>query len=260
MGTNDKTTGFEIREHSAIITILGFTPDHIGTNTFCYELAELCGNIEMDDDVRVVIITAPEKETLFEKKQAKGPLPSNPRGETSPLSPHPSESIADLDRPTVAAIHGDAFGQGLELAMACDIRIVSESSRFCLPHMHEGLFPQDGGTQRLPRLVGKGKALEMILTGESIDAREALRIGLVNIVQSSGDVTKKALDLARDIASKAPISLRFIREAIYKGMDLTLDQGLRMEGDLYLLLYGTRDRVHGIESFQKKQKPSFQGK
>jgi enoyl-CoA hydratase len=260
MGTNDKTTGFEIREHAAIITIPGFTPDHIGTGTFCYELAEFCGNIEMDDGVRVVIITGPEEETLFDKKQTTEPSSPNLRGETSPLSPHPSESIASLDRPTIAAIHGDAFGLGLELAMACDIRIVSESSRFCLPHIHQGLFPQDGGTQRLPRLVGKGKALEMILTGESIDAGEALRIGLVNMVQSSGDVTGKALGLARDMASKAPISLRFVREAIYKGMDLTLDQGLRMEGDLYLLLYGTRDRVHGIESFQKKLEPSFQGK
>jgi enoyl-CoA hydratase/carnithine racemase len=100
----------------------------------------------------------------------------------------------------------------------------------------------------------------MILTGELIDAGEALRIGLVNIVQPPEDVMKKALELARDMSSKAPISMRFVREAIYKGMDLTLDQGLRMEGDLYLLLHSTQDRVHGIESFKKKQKPSFQGK
>jgi enoyl-CoA hydratase len=260
MGTNDRTTGFEKKEHTAIITIPGFTADHIGTDTFSCELAELCTDIEMDDDVRVVIITEPAEETLYKKKQAKGPLPSSPRGEASLLSPHPSESITGLDRPTIAAIHGGAFGLGLELAMACDIRIASESSCFGSPYIHEGLLPQDGGTQRLPRLVGKGKALEMILTGEPIDAGEALRIGLVNMVQSSGDVTKKVLGLAREMASKAPISLRFVREAIYKGMDLTLDQGLRLEGDLYLLLYGTRDRVHGIESFQKKQKPSFQGR
>jgi enoyl-CoA hydratase/carnithine racemase len=260
MGTNDKVPGFEKREHIAIITIPGFTTDDIATDAFFYELSELCAGIEMDEDVRVVIINSPEEKILFEKKRPKGSLPSNLHGETSPLSPHPSESIAGLDRPTIAAIHGDAFGQGLELAMACDIRIAAESSCFSLPYIHEGLVPQDGGTQRLPRLVGKGKALEMILTGQPIDAREALRIGLVNMVQSSGDVTKKALDLARDMATKAPISLRFVREAIYKGMDLTLDQGLRMEGDLYLLLYGTQDRIHGIESFQKKQKPSFQGK
>ncbi len=258
--SNDKTLRFEKREHTAIITIPGFSAVPIDMDTFAYELAELCADIETDGDIRVVVITAPEEKTLYEKKHIQESLLRNPREETSPLLPHPSESIAGLDRPTIAVIHGDALGQGLELAMACDIRIVSESSRFGLPHIHEGLFPQDGGTQRLPRLVGKGKALEMILTGETIGAVEALRIGLVNIVQPSGDVTRKALDLAKDMASKAPISLRFIREAIYKGMDLTLDQGLRMEGDLYLLLYGTRDRVHGIESFQKKEKPLFEGK
>jgi enoyl-CoA hydratase/carnithine racemase len=260
MGINDKITGFEKSERVAIITIPGFTTDHIETDTFSYELAEVCAEIEMDEDIRVVIITAPEEKILHKGTPAKGPLSFIPRVETSALLPHLSESIAGLDRPTIAAIHGNAFGQGLELAMACDMRIASESSHFGLPHIHEGFLPHDGGTQRLPRLVGKGKALEMVLTGESIDAAEALRTGLVNMVQPPGDVMKKAQELARDMASKAPIALRFAREAIYKGMDLTLDQGLRMEGDLYLLLYGTRDRVHGIESFKKKQKPSFQGK
>jgi enoyl-CoA hydratase len=260
MSTNNRIPGFDKREHMAIITIPGFDTDDIETDTFAYDLAELCVDIEMDKDILVVIVTAPEGKTLHKEKQSKGPLSSNPHTEISPLSPHLSESIAGLDRPTIAAINGDAFGHGLELAMACDMRIVSLSSHFGLPHIREGLMPQDGGTQRLPRLVGKGKALEMILTGESIDAGEALRIGLVNIVQPPEDVMKKALDLAQDMSSKAPISMRFVREAIYKGMDLTLDQGLRMEGDLYLLLYGTQDRVHGIESFKKRQKPSFRGK
>jgi enoyl-CoA hydratase len=250
----------EKKEHTAIITIPSFTTDDLGTDMFSYELAELCAEIEMDDDIRVVIVTSPEEKTFHERNAGEEPLSSNAPGEMSTLPPHISESISDLDRPTIAAIHGDAIGQGLELAMACDIRVVSESSHFGLPHIREGLVPQDGGTQRLPRLVGKGKALEMVLTGELIDAQEALQIGLVNMVQSSGDMMKKTLRLAQEMASKAPISLRFAREAIYKGMDLTLDQGLRMEGDLYLLLYSTRDRVHGIESFKKKQKPSFQGK
>jgi enoyl-CoA hydratase/carnithine racemase len=260
METECSIPSFEKREHTAIITIPGFTKNDIGEDIFSYNLAELCGVIEMDEDIRVVIITSPEEKTHYAGSLAKGPLSSISREETSAPLPHLSESIAGLDRPTMAAIHGDAFGQGLELAMACDMRIASESSRFGLPHIHEGLVPQDGGTQMLPRLVGKAKALEMILTGELIDAQEALRTGLINIVQPPEDVMEKALELARDMASKAPIALRFAREAIYKGMDLTLDQGLRMEGDLYLLLYGTQDRVHGIESFKNKEKPSFQGK
>jgi enoyl-CoA hydratase/carnithine racemase len=260
METNYTMPGFEKREYTAIITIPDFTTDCIRTDAFSYNLAELCGTIEMDKDIRVVIVTAPEEQTHHAGNEAKEPVSIISRGIRSALLPRLSESIAGLDRPTIAAVHGDAFGQGLEMAMACDIRIASESSSFGLPHIHEGVIPQDGGTQRLPRLVGKGKALEMILTGESIDAGEALRTGLVNMVESSGNVMKKALELARDMTSKAPIALRFAREAIYKGMDLTLDQGLRMEGDLYLLLYGTQDRVQGIESFKKKQKPSFQGK
>jgi enoyl-CoA hydratase len=260
METEYAIPGFEKREHTAIITIPGFTTNDIATETFSYDFAELCAEIETDEDIRVVIVTAPEEKTLHEGKVVKELLFPHLPEETSPLSLHLSESIAGLDRPTIAATNGDVSGQGLELVMACDMRIASESSRFGLPHIHEGLIPQDGGTQRLPRLVGKGKALEMVLTGELIDAGEALRVGLVNMVQSSGDVMEKALELARDMASKAPISLRFVREAIYKGMDLTLDQGLRMEGDLYLLLYSTHDRIHGIESFRKKQKPSFQGK
>jgi enoyl-CoA hydratase len=260
MGTNNKITGFEKREHIAIITIPGFTTDDIGTDVFSYELSELCADIEMDKEVRVVIIASPEEKTPHKGETPEKSLFSSPQGETSALLLHFSEAIAGLDRPTIAAIYGDAFGQGLELAMACDMRIASKSSHFGLSHIHEGLVPHDGGTQRLPRLVGKGKALEMVLTGEAIDAGEALRTGLVNMVQPSGNVMKKALSLAQDMTTKAPISLRFAREAIYKGMDLTLDQGLRMEGDLYLLLYGTQDRIHGIESFKKRQKPSFQGK
>ena len=191
MGTNNKITGFEKREHIAIITIPGFTTDDIGTDVFSYELSGLCADIEMDEEVRVVIIASPEEKTPHKGETTEKSLFTSPQGETSALLPHLSESIAGLDRPTIAAIHGDAFGQGLELAMACDMRIASKSSRFGMPHIHEGLAPQNGGTQRLPRLVGKGKALEMILTGKSIDAGEALRIGLVNMVQSSGDVTWK---------------------------------------------------------------------
>lgn len=258
--TSDKSIILTKREHMAIITIPGFTADHIGADTFSYELTELCANIEMDDDVHVVIITEPEEKTLYEKKQAKRSLPSSPRGEASLLSPHPAESIAHIDRPTIAAFNGDATGEGLELALACDIRIVSESTRLGLTNIHEGSIPHNGGTQRLPRLIGKGRALQMVLTGELIDATEALRIGLVNIVQPARDVWKKTLELAFDMATKAPISLRFTREAIYKGTDLTLDQGLTMEGDLYLLLFSTEDRVEGIEAFKKKKDPSFKGK
>ena len=158
-------------------------------------------------------------------------------------------------------LHGrDAVGLGLELALACDIRICTEPCHFGFPHIEKGSIPRDGGTQRLPRLVGKAKAIEMILMGESIDAREACRIGLVNRIVPSEDLTASVMKMALEMASKAPFSLKYAKEAICKGMDLTLEQGLRLEGDLYFLLHTTRDREEGIKAFREKRTPRFEGK
>ncbi len=168
--------------------------------------------------------------------------------------------IGSFDRPVIAAINGDAFGQGLELVLACDLRISSESANFAMPHVSNGEIPWDGGTQRLARLVGRSKALEMILGGECINAREALRIGLVNDVVSPDDLMPTVLKTARDMAGKGPIALRYAKEAIHKGMDMTLEQGLRLEADLYFLLHTTEDRTEGITAFREKRNPHFEGK
>ena len=122
------------------------------------------------------------------------------------------------------------------------------------------MIPRDGGTQRLARLVGKGNALEMILTGKTIDAQEAYRIGLVHKVVSSDDLEKTVMDSAQGMASKGPLALKYAKEAIHTGMDLTLEQGLHLEADLYLLLHTTQDRTEGIRAFQEKKKPQFEGK
>lgn len=168
-------------------------------------------------------------------------------------------AIASLERVAIAAIGGDALGEGLELALACDIRIASEKASFCLPHTGYGLIPSGGGTQRLPRLVGKGKALEMILTADPIDAREAFRIGLVNKVVPSEKLLSEAEELAKRIITKGPIALRYAKEAINKGLDLTLEQGLRLEADLYFLIQTTADRMEGIRAFMEKRPPQFKG-
>jgi enoyl-CoA hydratase len=129
-----------------------------------------------------------------------------------------------------------------------------------LPHIRLGLIPWDGGTQRLSRLVGRGKALEMILTGEMIDAQEADRIGLVSKIIPSGELIATATNMAREMASKGSIALRYVKEAVYKGMDLTIEQGLRLEADLYFLLHTTKDRAEGIQAFREKKTPKFEGK
>ena len=169
---------------------------------------------------------------------------------------------AAMDRcgqPIIAAIRGFALGGGLELALACDIRIAGEDSQLGLTEVNLAIIPGGGGTQRLPRLVGRGKALEMILTGARIDAREALRIGLVERVVPAGEVQASAQALARMLAEKAPVALRYAKEAVVKGLGLPLDDGLRLENDLATLLRTTEDRIEGAKAFLEKRKPRFTG-
>ena len=169
---------------------------------------------------------------------------------------------AAMDRcpqPIIAAIRGFALGGGLELALACDIRIAGEDSQLGLTEVNLAIIPGGGGTQRLPRLVGRGKALEMILTGARVDAREALRIGLVERVVPATEVMSSAQALARTLAEKAPVALRYAKEAVVKGLGLPLEDGLRLENDLATLLRTTDDRIEGAKAFLEKRKPRFTG-
>jgi len=169
---------------------------------------------------------------------------------------------AAMDRcpqPIIAAIRGFALGGGLELALACDIRIAGEDSQLGLTEVNLAIIPGGGGTQRLPRLVGRGKALEMILTGGRIDASEALRIGLVERVVPATEVLSSAQALARTLAEKAPVALRYAKEAVVKGLGLPLEDGLRLENDLATLLRTTDDRIEGAKAFIEKRKPRFTG-
>jgi enoyl-CoA hydratase len=168
--------------------------------------------------------------------------------------------VAAIEKPVIAAVNGDALGPGLELALSCDIRLASDRAKFGFPEVAEGFIPAGGGTQRLPRIVGRGKALELILTAETITAKEALEIGLVSKIMPPKELFTQAGSLAKDIAAKGPIALRFIKEAVNKGLDLTLEQGLRLEADLYFLLHTTADRTEGITAFLEKRKPKFKGK
>lgn len=222
-------------------------------------LNEVCVQIAWDQEVRVVVVGLPqEKASSGESDLIQAVSMDTLEREIDFLSL--TEPVAELDRPVIAAISSDAIGQGLELALACDMRIASETSRFGLPQIQSGTIPWDGGTQRLSRLVGKGKALEMILTGEIIDAQEALRIGLVNKVVPEAELMRVTMDMAQEMASKGPIALRYIKEAIYKGMDMSLEQGLRLEADLYLLIHTSKDRTEGIQAFREKRAPKFEGK
>jgi len=171
-----------------------------------------------------------------------------------------TDVLDDSAKPVVAAIHGYALGGGLEHALACNYRIAVPSAKVGLPEVLIGVLPGGGGTQRLPRLVGRGKALEMILTGARIPAAEALRIGLVERMVPAGEALKAAHELARTIAEKAPIALRYAKESVVKGLGMALEDGLRLEGDLSTLLRTTEDRVEGAKAFIEKRKPRWTGK
>ena len=169
---------------------------------------------------------------------------------------------AAMDRcgqPIIAAINGFALGGGLELALACDIRTAGEDSQLGLTEVNLAIIPGGGGTQRLPRLVGRGKALEMILTGARVDAREALRIGLVERVVPTAEVHTSARALAKMLAERAPVAMRYAKEAVVKGLGMSLEDGLRLENDLATLLRTTEDRIEGAKAFLEKRKPRFTG-
>jgi enoyl-CoA hydratase len=223
------------------------------------ELTEFCAEIVSDEEIRVVVLAGGEEGSFSIEAGLAKEFSKDSAMEQRKIW-FLSEPIAKIDRPVIAAIQGNAIGQGLELALVCDIRIATETSRFGFPQIKDGLIPWDGGTQRLSRLVGRGKAIEMILSGEMIDAKEAYRIGLVNKVVHPDKLLTTAMDMAQEMAAKGPIALRYTKEAIYQGMDMTLEQGLRLEADLYLLLHTTKDREEGIRAFREKRVPQFEGR
>lgn len=164
-----------------------------------------------------------------------------------------------LEKPVIAMINGLCLGAGLELALACDIRIASESARFGQPEILIGIIPGGGGTQRLSRLVGIGKAKELILTGKMIDASEALRIGLVNQVTPADQLQETVESLAQAISKQSPLTVEWAKRAINTGQDTSLSTGLAYEALVECLLFSTEDRKEGMKAFLEKRKPQFKG-
>ena len=253
--------GLEIekKDHVAIMRILDSQKGLSGLVRLTQEVSERITMDRFDNDIRVLILEEKGKGAFCIGEEILASIPEALRSANGIFSSI-ALSISKIEVPVIAGVEGDAVGSGLEWILACDLRIASETSRFGLPQIKAGVIPAEGGTQRLARLVGMGKALEMILTGEWIDAQEALRIGLVNGIVPRGEVSNTVMALAKDMASKSPISTRYAKEAICKGMDLKLDQGLRLEADLYYLMHTTRDRAEGIQAFQKKRKAHFEGR
>jgi enoyl-CoA hydratase len=165
-----------------------------------------------------------------------------------------------MGKPVIAAVNGYALGGGCELAMACHIRIASENAKFGQPEVKLGITPGYGGTQRLPRIVGKGNALQLLLTGEQIDAREALRIGLVSRVVPADQLLTEAETLMRTILANGPVAVKLVMEAVHRGLEMTLEEGLELEADAFGLVAATGDMKEGLTAFLEKRPAKFQGK
>ncbi len=258
----DSLIVFQKSNHIAQITLNRPSIGNVINLQLGQALEETCRQANEDESIYVVIITGAGDifcagSTLEQsRKSRRKQLITEEMGTQYNVA----TTIASVGKPVIAAINGDAFGQGLELALACDIRIASSTARLGFPNVARGIIPMDGGTQRLSRIIGKGKALELILMADTISAGEAEKIGLVSKVVAPESLAAEVNALAKAMTTKAPIALRYIKEAVHKGTDMTLEQGLRLEADLYFLLHTTSDRTEGIQAFSQKRTPEFKGK
>jgi enoyl-CoA hydratase/carnithine racemase len=254
----------EVEDNIALLTI-----DHPPVNSFnkqvVTELGEAVDELLADDEVKAIVITGggtrafvagadiPEIKELLETPEegydeARAFIE---RGQATHLK------IEQADKPIIAAINGFCLGGGLELAMSCHMRICSDRARLGQPEINLGLIPGWGGTQRLPRLVGKAKALEMILTGDQITAQDAYRVGLVNKVVPAGAVLKEARGLARKIVSKSKFPIAASLKAVTEGLEKTVEEGLEVEKEQFVALADTEDIREGVSAFLEKRQPEF---
>jgi enoyl-CoA hydratase len=227
------------------------------------ELAAACEALADDPQVRVVVLSGGEG-AAFSLGWDASLLAAQVEGEAAARGGerlgHTFDFLAQMPRPVICAINGDAVSAGLELALACDVRLACPEARFAFPETAWGLIPMAGGTQRLARIVGRGAALELILTAEPIDAQTALRIGLVSQVVPRDRLLVEASALAERIAARGPLAVRYAKEAVSQGLDMSLEQALRFETDLTIILQTTEDRAEGVRAFLEKRAPEFRGR
>ena len=224
------------------------------------EIVEALDRLRPDDAVRVVILTG-AGEKAFVAGADIGEF-----AERTPLQQREAmqgrrvfDEVAAFPKPTIAMINGFALGGGCELALACDMRIAAPSARFGQPEIRLGLIPGGGGTQRLPRLIGAGRALRLILTGDLIDAAEAYRIGLVDVLAEDGALHERTLEIARAMAAHSPVALRLAKSAVAAALEAPLSAGLAHERELFITAFGSDDRAEGVTAFLEKRTPEFTG-
>lgn len=225
------------------------------------ELRAALLDLQRDQAVRVVILTGAGEKSFVAGADIKELAEQTPIGgrELARTGQAVFNLVEDLGKPVIAAINGYALGGGCELAMACTLRLAADTAKLGQPEIALGIIPGYGGTQRLPRLIGRGRALEMMLTGAPITAAEAHRVGLVNQVVPAAELMTRARDLARTLAQQAPIAVRYILQAVTHGLEMPMDEALAYEATFFGLLATTGDMREGTRAFLEKRKPEFRG-
>lgn len=252
---------WEKKDSTGLMTINN-PPVNALSGKVVYEMLECLGEMEKDDGVRVVVVTGAGPKAFMagaDIKEFPHLMQGKPgvAGEYAARVHNMLNYLDNFPKPTVAAINGLALGGGCELALSCDLRVAGENALLGLPEIKLGIFPGGGGTQRLPRLVGEAKAKELMYLGDFIPAQEALRIGLVNSVAPQGEVVAAALELAKKISHRPGAALSLIKQAVDRGLQMTLQEGLRLECDLFDRVFLTEDSREGVSAFIEKREPKF---
>jgi len=256
-----ETITVEKRGGAAILTIN--RPDKLNALNYKVHAEGVAAldELKRDDEIRVVVITGAGEKSFIAGADISEFADKTPVSQRNLFHEKSLfNSIDTFPKPVIAMINGFCLGGGCELALACDLRMASEKARFGQPEINLGIIPGGGGTQRLTRLIGEGKSMEMILTGDMIDAQTALQLGLVNHVFPAEELEAKTMEMANKIAEKSPIALQMAKEAVKLASRTNLDEGLRREVDLFALCFSTEDKEEGVNAFLEKRKPNFKGK
>jgi len=251
------------KKDGSIATIIFNRPEvHNALNAAMVDgLEELLDKIEKDRDIRVMVLTGAGEKSFLSGSDIKELSKRTPLSgiETSIRRQSLLNRIAGLHIPSIAAINGYAFGVGCEIALACTFRVASDRAKLGQLEINLGIIPGAGGTQRLPRLIGRAKATELILTGKVIDAEEAFRIGLVNNVVPSDSLTMECYEFAKVLAEKSPVAVKYALRAINQGIEVDLSTGLKIESLCLGACFASEDSKEGLSAFLEKRKPKFKG-
>jgi enoyl-CoA hydratase/carnithine racemase len=233
--------------HDGTIAVFSFVDD-IEFSQLDWEINKACESVRFESDARALLITSKNDAFLNKPKELKDSIDSC-------FSRH----ISEVEIPVIGIVERNAYGVGLELILACDIRVCSVNSKFAMNHIVDGFLPLNGGTQRLPRIVGQGRALDLMLSGREFDSDEAHDSGVVQYV-SEISALDDALTLAKTISNYGPIATKYLKEAVKSGVDMSFQQGMKLESDLSVILQSTEDRSEGIHSFLSGNQPRYEGR